>query len=209
MSSYGVADVARQLGVSKTSVIRWSSVFAAHLSPQASPEPGQPRVFTEADIATLRRAQRRLSQPGATFESVNERLAIVEPDDLAEPAEPEEAPAYHEAPTAGPEEAEQERAQSNTASQALAILSQQSQVIEAQRAQLVAQQSQLTDQAARLREAASQIAGQQDQLTGQAATMADLRERLARLEEAQRAQLEAQRQQERRRFRWPWEPREE
>lgn len=195
MPSYGVADVARQLDVSKTSVIRWSSVFSAHLSPQASPEPGQPREFTEADIATLRRAQRRLAQPGATFESVNERLAIVEPEDT----EPEEAdPADHEAPTAGPEEAEQERAQSTTASQALAILSQQSQIIEAQAGQLVAQQSQLTDQAARLREAASQIAGQQDQL-------ADLRERLARLEEAQRAQLEAQR----RRFRWPWEPREE
>lgn len=183
--SYGVAEAARQLGVSKSTVIRWSGVFAEHLSDQASPEPGQPRTFTEADIATLHRAQRRLSQTGATFESVNERLAIVEPE--------EEAPA-HEAPTAGPEEQE-ERAQGTTASQALAILSQQSQIIEAQAGQLTAQQSQLTDQAARLREQAGQ-------LSDQAATIADLRERLARVEEAQRLQ-------ERRRFRWPWEPREE
>ena len=196
--TYGVAETARLLKVSGTTIRRWSTWFAAHLSDQASPEPDQPRRFTEADIATLRRAQRRLSQTGATFESVNERLAIIEPEELAEP---EEAPAAHEVPTAGPEEAEQERAQSTTASQALAILSQQSLIIEAQAGQLKAAQDQLTDQAARLREQAGQ-------LTDQGATIADLRERLARLEEAQRAQLEAQRQQERRRFRWPWEPRE-
>lgn len=194
--SYGVAETARLLKVSNTTIRRWSTWFAEHLSDQASPAPDQPRRFTEADIATLRRAQSRLAR-GDTWELVAERLAIIEPEDT-EPEEPEEAPADHEAPTAGPEEAEQERAQSTTASQALAILSQQSQIIEAQAGQLVAQQSQLTDQAARLREAAGQLTAQQDQL-------ADLRERLARLEEAQRAQLEAQR----RRFRWPWEPREE
>ena len=199
--SYGVAEAARLLDVSKTTVHRWSTWFAEHLSDQASPEAGQPRRFTEADIATLRRAQRRLAR-GDTWELVAERLAIVEPEDTEpeEPAEPEEAPAAHEAPTAGPEEAE-ERAQGTTASQALAILSQQSQIIEAQAGQLKAAQAQLTDQGARLREQAGQ-------LTDQGATIADLRERLARLEEAQRAQLEAQRQQERRRFRWPWEPRE-
>ena len=195
--TYGVAETARLLKVSGTTIRRWSTGFAAHLSDQASPEPDQPRRFTEADIATLRRAQRRLAR-GDTWELVAERLAIIEPEELAEP---EEAPAAHEVPTAGPEEAEQERAQSTTASQALAILSQQSLIIEAQAGQLKAAQDQLTDQAARLREQAGQ-------LTDQGATIADLRERLARLEEAQRAQLEAQRQQERRRFRWPWEPRE-
>ena len=195
--TYGVAETARLLKVSGTTIRRWSTWFAAHLSDQASPEPDQPRRFTEADIATLRRAQRRLAR-GDTWELVAERLAIIEPEELAEP---EEAPAAHEVPTAGPEEAEQERGQSTTASQALAILSQQSLIIEAQAGQLKAAQDQLTDQAARLREQAGQ-------LTDQGATIADLRERLARLEEAQRAQLEAQRQQERRRFRWPWEPRE-
>ena len=189
--TYGVAETARLLKVSGTTIRRWSTWFAAHLSDQASPEPDQPRRFTEADIATLRRAQRRLAR-GDTWELVAERLAILEPEELAEP---EEAPAAHEVPTAGPEEAEQERAQSTTASQALAILSQQSLIIEAQAGQLKAAQDQLTDQAARLREQAGQ-------LTDQGATIADLRERLARLEEAQRAQ------QERRRFRWPWEPRE-
>ena len=185
--TYGVAETARLLKVSGTTIRRWSTWFADHLSDQASPAPEEPRRFTEADIATLRRAQRRLAR-GDTWELVAERLAILEPEELAEP---EEAPAA----TAGPEEAEQERAQSTTASQALAILSQQSQIIEAQAGQLKAAQDQLTDQAARLREQAGQ-------LTDQGATIADLRERLARLEEAQRAQ------QERRRFRWPWEPRE-
>ena len=195
--TYGVAETARLLKVSGTTIRRWSSWFSEHLSDQASPAPEEPRRFTEADIATLRRAQRRLAR-GDTWELVAERLAIIEPEELAEP---EEAPAAHEVPTAGPEEAEQERAQSTTASQALAILSQQSLIIEAQAGQLKAAQDQLTDQASRLREQAGQ-------LTDQGATIADLRERLARLEEAQRAQLEAQRQQERPRFRWPWEPRE-
>lgn len=185
---HGVAEVAKQLGVSKSTVIRWSSVFSAHLSDLASPEPGQPRQFTEADLATLRRAQRRLGQPGATFESVSERLAVIEPE---EPEEAEE----HEAPTAGPEEAEHERAESSTASQALMVLDQQMRIIDAQAGQLADQRAQLTDQAARLREQASQAASQ-------AAELAALRERLARVEEAQR-------QQERRRFRWPWEPRPE
>lgn len=193
--SYGVAETARLLKVSNTTIRRWSTWFAEHLSDQASPQSGQSRRFTEADIATLRRAQTRLAR-GDTWEVVNERLAIIEPEDTEpdEAPQPEEAPAYHEAPTAGPEEQE-ERAQGTTASQALAILSQQSQIIEAQAGQLAAQQSQLTDQAARLREQAGQ-------LTDQAATIAELRERLARVEEAQRLQ-------ERRRFRWPWEPREE
>jgi len=190
--SHSPTEAAKLVGVSKSTVIRWSGLFSEHLSDQASPEPGQPRRFTEADIATLRRAKRLLSS-GVSLEDVPAQLYVIGPEE----PEPEEAP------TAGPEEEEQERAQSTTASQALAILSQQSQIIEAQAGQLKAAQDQLTDQAARLRQQAGQLADQQGRLTDQGATIADLRERLARLEEAQRAQLE------RRRFRWPWEPREE
>lgn len=187
--THNVADVARTLEVSKTTVHRWSSWFAGHLSEQARAGTGQPRAFTEADIVTLRRAQRRLAA-GESWQAVNARLAVITPEE----AEPEpDAPARDEAPRAAPDEA-QERAQ-NTAGQALLILDQQTRLIDAQAGQLADQRAQIADQAARLREQAAQIAGQ-------AGDIAALRERLARVEEAQK-------QAERRRFRWPWEPRDE
>ena len=177
--THNVADVARTLEVSKTTVHRWSSWFAGHLSEQARAGTGQPRAFTEADIATLRRAQRRLAA-GESWQAVNARLAVITPEE-------EEEPARDEAHGAAQDEAH-ERAQSTAAGQALMVLSQQQRLIDGQAGQL-------TDQAARLREQAGQIAAQ-------AGEIAALRERLARLEEAQR-------QQERRRFRWPWDPRDE
>ncbi len=173
------AQAAKLLGVSVTTVQRWSTWFAGHLSADATPEPGQRRAFTEADIATLRRAQRML-QGGMTWQQVNSQLGVFEPEE-----EPEEEPPADSSPE---EHEAQERAQSTTASQALIVLDQQMRLIDSQAGQLV-------DQAARLREQASQLASQ-------AAELAALRERLARVEEAQR-------QQERRRFRWPWEPRPE
>lgn len=183
-----VADVARTLEVSKTTVHRWSSWFAGHLSEQARGGTGQPRAFTEADIVTLRRAQRRLAA-GESWQAVNARLAVITPEE----EEPEEEPARDAAPGAAQDEAH-ERAQ-NTAGQALLILDQQTRLIDAQAGQLADQRAQIADQAARLREQAAQIAGQ-------AGDIAAMRERLARLEEAQK-------QAERRRFRWPWEPRDE
>ncbi len=152
----------------------------------ATPEPGQRRAFTEADIATLRRAQRML-QGGMTWQQVNSQLGVFEPEE-----EPEEAPPAGSSPE---EHEAQERAQGTTASQALIVLDQQMRLIDSQAGQLADQRAQIADHAARLREHASQVANQ-------AAELAALRERLARVEEAQR-------QQERRRFRWPWEPREE
>ena len=182
--THTVADVARTMEVSKTTVHRWSSWFAGHLSEQARGGTGQPRAFTEADIATLRRAQRRLAA-GESWQAVNARLAVITPE--------EEEPARDEAHGAAQDEAH-ERAQS-TAGQALLILDQQTRLIDAQAGQLADQRAQIADQAARLREQAAQIAGQ-------AGVIATLSERLARVEEAQRLA-------ERRRFRWPWEPRDE
>lgn len=187
--TYTPTQAAKLLGVSVTTVQRWSTWFAGHLSAEAAPEPGQRRAFTEADIATFRRAQRML-QGGMTWQQVNSQLAVFEPEE-----EPEEAP------PAGPSSEEheaQERAQSGAASQALVVLEQQMRIIDSQAGQLADQRAQLTDQAARLREQASQVASQ-------AAELAALRERLARVEEAQRQQE----RQQARRFRWPWEPREE
>lgn len=182
--THTVADVARAMGVSKTTVHRWSAWFAGHLSEQARAGTGQPRAFTEADIATLRRAQRRLAA-GESWEQVNARLAVITPE------EEEEQTTRDKAPSAAPDE-------QTTAGQALMVLSQQQRLIDAQAGQLADQRGQLADQAARLREQAGQIAGQ-------AGEIAALRERLARLEEAQRQQEAAAR----RRFRWPWEPRPE
>ena len=182
--THTVADVARTMEVSKTTVHRWSSWFAGHLSEQARGGTGKPRAFTEADIATLRRAQRRLAA-GESWQAVNAQLAVITPE--------EEEPARDEARGAAQDEAH-ERAQS-TAGQALLILDQQTRLIDAQAGQLADQRAQIADQAARLREQAAQIAGQ-------AGVIATLSERLARVEEAQRLA-------ERRRFRWPWEPRDE
>lgn len=181
--TYTPTQAAKLLGVSVTTVQRWSNWFAGHLSAEAAPEPGQRRAFTEADIATFRRAQRML-KGGMTWQQVNSQIAVFEPEE----AEPEEAE------PAGPDSEEheaQERAQSSAAGQALMVLTQQQRLIDGQAAQL-------TDQAARLREQAGQIASQ-------AAELAALRERLARVEEAQRQQE----RQQARRFRWPWEPRPE
>lgn len=176
--SHTPTEAAKLVGVSKSTVIRWAGLFSDHLSDQASPEPGQRRAFTEADITVLRRAKRLLSS-GVTLEEASAQLAVIEPEE-----------AEHEAPAgrSSEEHEAQERAQSSQAGQALMVLTQQQRIIDGQAAQL-------TDQAARLREQASQVASQ-------AAELAALRERLARVEEAQR-------QQERRRFRWPWEPRPE
>ena len=187
---YGPSEVAKLLQTSVTTIHRWSDQFSEHLSPQARrQEAGQRRQYNESDVALLRRAQRML-KAGVRWDDVNSQLYVWEPGE-AEP-EPEE-PARDETPGAAQDEA-QERAQS-TAGQALAILDQQTRLIDAQAGQLADQRAQIADQAARLREQAAQIAGQ-------AGDIAAMRERLARLEEAQK-------QAERRRFHWPWEPREE
>lgn len=187
---YGPSEVAKLLQTSVTTIHRWSDQFSEHLSPQARrPEAGQRRQYTESDVAVLRRAQHML-KAGVRWNDVNSQLYVWKPGE-AEP-EPDE-PARDEAPRAAPDEA-QERAQ-NTAGQALLILDQQTRLIDAQAGQLADQRAQIADQAARLREQAAQIAGQ-------AGDIAALRERLARVEEAQK-------QAERRRFRWPWEPRDE
>ena len=178
--TYNPSDVARLLQVSVSTIQRWSKQFAAHLSDEASPEAGQRRAYSEADVAMLRRAQRML-QAGVTWETVTGQLGVLGPE------EAKEETARDEAPSSAPDEAH-ERAQSAAAGQALMVLSQQQRLLDGQAGQL-------TDQAARLRDQAAQ-------LTSQAGEIAALRERLARLEESQR-------QAERRRFRWPWEPRDE
>ena len=84
--THSPTQAAKLLGVSVTTVQRWSTWFARHLSAEAAPEAGQRRAFTEADIATFRRAQRML-QGGMTWQQVNSQLAVIAPDE-----EPEEAP---------------------------------------------------------------------------------------------------------------------
>ena len=158
--TYNPSDVARLLQVSVSTIQRWSKQFGAHLSADASPEPGQRRAYSEADVAILRRAQRML-QAGVTWQTVNAQLGVLGPE------EAEEETTRDEAPSSAPDEAH-ERAQNSTASQALMVLSQQQRLIDGQAGQL-------TDQGARLRDQAAQIAGQAGEISA-------LRERLARLE---------------------------
>jgi DNA-binding transcriptional MerR regulator len=77
---YTVKQVSDYLNVSPATIRAvWSVQFAAHLSPEATPGKGQPRRFTEADIATLytvaamRRAGRPLEDIHATLDA-GERL---------------------------------------------------------------------------------------------------------------------------------------
>jgi len=53
MSTYSVSEVAAILDSTAPSVRRWARDYGDHLSPEASPEPGEARRFNEQDIETL------------------------------------------------------------------------------------------------------------------------------------------------------------
>jgi len=90
------SDVARRLGVSSATVRNYTQEFGDHLSPEASPLPGQPRRFIEDDLRVMATAKALLAE-GLTYEGVRERLAagvhLVEEAELPPPPEPEPEPA--------------------------------------------------------------------------------------------------------------------
>jgi len=82
------SDVARQLGVTPATIRNYAQKFAIHLSPEAAPEPGHVRQFSEGDVALLSQAK-TLLRNGLTYAQANERLAVL---DVASMPPPPEAP---------------------------------------------------------------------------------------------------------------------
>lgn len=50
---YTVAQIARHLGVSGTTIRNYAAEFAAYLSASATPPPGEPRQFNDDDLSVL------------------------------------------------------------------------------------------------------------------------------------------------------------
>jgi len=85
---FAVSQTARYLGVSPATVRNYTRQFADHLSPTASPPPGQPRRFTEEDLRVMATVKSLLTE-GVTYEQARRRLAdglhLVEDLDLPLP----------------------------------------------------------------------------------------------------------------------------
>ena len=62
---------AEQIGVSVQTLRRWSGVFAAALSPEASPPKGQRRSYTPSDMLLFRHAQELLASGRSVEETAN------------------------------------------------------------------------------------------------------------------------------------------
>ena len=84
-------EVARQMGIADSTLRRYCSDFAKHLSPDAAPDDaGTRRRFRPSDVAVLKRAK-ELLDAGNTIEGVNTLLGL---DDFStlEAEEAEEPP---------------------------------------------------------------------------------------------------------------------
>ena len=82
-------QVANRLGLSSTTIRNYSHLWADYLSPSANPQAGQPRVYTEDDLAVLTTvAAMRDSQ--VSTEAIR---AALDAGQRLEPAPPVERPA--------------------------------------------------------------------------------------------------------------------
>ncbi len=158
-------EVARQLGIADSTLRRYCTDFARHLSPDAAPDDaGTRRRFRPSDVAILKRAKELLDM-GNTIEAVNDLLAL---DDFST-AEAEEA---QETPSGA--------TPASDATQALVSLL-GGQVIAAQ----ADQAQRLSRQDMELGELLGQIADLRERLAraeGQEVLWPDVRERLTRME---------------------------
>jgi DNA-binding transcriptional MerR regulator len=75
---FTVSQAAEQLETSRSTVRRWASDYAAHLSPLANPERGKERRFTIRDIEILREVS-QMRALGVDPEEVGERLKTMVP----------------------------------------------------------------------------------------------------------------------------------
>jgi DNA-binding transcriptional MerR regulator len=68
-----VASAAAIVGVSSSQIRNWCAQFADYLSDQATPQPGQARMLTPTDVATLQRVQ-ELRTEGVDYADIPEQL---------------------------------------------------------------------------------------------------------------------------------------
>jgi DNA-binding transcriptional MerR regulator len=187
---YSPKDASHALAVSAATLRRWSELFAAALSADASPEEsGTRRRYTADDMAILRYAQ-RLIAGGHQIAEVSELLRVATPADLAPP----EAAQSEPEPLSGqewPPEPAPGQDQPSEPSMALMPLVQNVQAALTATLQRAASQERLlADQAERLTRQEREIADQRERLAEQEKALeaterqlGELAERLATLEE--------------------------
>ena len=83
------SDIARQLGVTPSTVRNYTKAFAQFLSPGATPAEGQ-RQFTDKDLRVLAAAKSFLDL-GQTYAQAADNMALIDLDTLEEPGPPVEA----------------------------------------------------------------------------------------------------------------------
>lgn len=88
MIFYPPRHLTTELGVSGTTIRRWSEVFARHLSPSATTAP---RRYTEQDVAVMRRIA-ALSDSGMRIAEIDAILDQAEPQPPTEPTAPPTEP---------------------------------------------------------------------------------------------------------------------
>lgn len=67
-------EAAQMVGTAAHNVRRWTEYHAAHLSPLATPPPGQPRRYNGRDVEVLKHVK-ALRMQGLTVPVINEQLA--------------------------------------------------------------------------------------------------------------------------------------
>ncbi len=153
MQYFKPVEVARQLGIADSTLRRYSTDFARHLSPGAAPEPGAKRLFRPSDVAILKRAKELLDM-GNTIEAVNDLLAL-EDFSTVEAEEAQETP-----PGATPASDATQALVSLLGGQVIAAQADQAQRLSRQDMEL----GDLAEQMADLRERLARMEAQGDQL---------------------------------------------
>jgi DNA-binding transcriptional MerR regulator len=153
MQTIKPVEVARQMGIADSTLRRYCTDFARHLSPDAAPDAGVKRRFRPSDVAILKRAKELLDM-GNTIEAVNELLAL---DDFStvEAEEAQETP-----PGATPATDATQALVSLLGGQVIAAQADQAQRLSRQDAEL----GDLAEQIADLRERLARMEAQGDQL---------------------------------------------
>ena len=95
---------AQVVGIGASTVRNWAGEYAEFLSPTANPGDGQPRSFTESDLAVLQVVKELRTREALTAEQVLHRLRELPAGDLQQPYI--EAP---EQPAESPQDAQQPR----------------------------------------------------------------------------------------------------
>ncbi|GEM_PF-3179395 len=153
MQTIKPVEVARQMGIADSTLRRYCTDFARHLSPDAAPDAGVKRRFRPSDVAILKRAKELLDM-GNTIEAVNDLLAL-EDFSTVEAEEAQEPP-----PGATPASDATQALVSLLGGQVIAAQADQAQRLSRQDAEL----GDLAEQMADLRERLARMEAQADQL---------------------------------------------